>query len=82
VNEVIGTLWRAYSSKILDPIQADRIQRQETRRAFYAGASALFTTIMGNMTEGDEPQEADVQMLNNIWRELNAFSDAVGSGRA
>jgi biotin synthase-like enzyme len=63
-------------------MNAPQIQRQEMRRAFYAGASALFTIMTTQMTEGDEPQEADMNMMDDIHQELNDFSDAIGAGRA
>jgi hypothetical protein len=82
VTDLVGQRWRQYSSKILDPIQANQIQRQETRRAFYAGASALMTIILENMSSGDEVQESDLTMMDSLKAELDNFVAAVSSGRA
>lgn len=82
MTDHVGKRWRTYSSRVLDPIRADAIQRQETRRAFYAGASALMTIILENMSAGDEVQETDLAMMDNLKAELDNFVAAVGAGRA
>jgi hypothetical protein len=58
------------------------IQRIETRRAFYAGARAVYTEIMKGLTPGPDCQPADIHMLSEIDFELNAFLDAVKRGLA
>ena len=80
--KTLGEVWRAFTHRILDPINADRIQRQETRRAFYAGASAAVTILTGNLSEEGEPTEADFALLDNLVRELDSFGEAVRQGRA
>ena len=82
MTDHVGERWRKYSSRVLDPIQANQIQRQETRRAFYAGASALMTIVLENLEGGDEPTEADLAMMDNLKAELDNFVAAVGAGRA
>lgn len=81
-KKLIGEAWLKYSHAILDPIRADRIQRLETRRAFYAGASALLGSVMGELTPGDEPTEPDMDMMEDIQYELDEFvRSVVSSGR-
>lgn len=81
-KKLIGEAWLAYSHGVLDPIRADRVQRNETRRAFYAGASALFGSILSNLTPGGEPEEPDMEMMVGIQDELDDFVRAVSAGRA
>jgi hypothetical protein len=49
----IGEAWASYSAALLDPIGADAVQREETKRAFYGGAAATF----GIMLEAAELEE-------------------------
>lgn len=78
----LGEVWRMYTRLFLDPIQAERIQRQETRRAFYAGAQAVITIISNNLSEDQEPTEADFAMIDSIAKELADFRTAVEQRRA
>ena len=71
-----------YSHGILDPIRADRTQRLETKRAFYAGASALLGSVAQNLTPGEEPEEPDLEMMDDIQYELEEFVRSVVSGHA
>lgn len=80
--KTLAEVWRELSHRMLDPIGADRIQRQEMRRAFYAGANAAITIVTDNMSPSDEPTEADFALMDNLVKELNRFSEAVQSGRA
>lgn len=81
-RKLIGEAWLKYSHGILDPIRADRIQRQETKRAFYAGASSLLESVMRNLAPGDEPTEPDLTMMVDIQKELDDFVRSVTAGRA
>lgn len=71
-----------YSRLFLDPIAAERIQRQETRRAFYAGAQAVITIISSNLSEDREPTAEDFALMDSIAKELADFSEAVRQRRA
>lgn len=79
---ILRTAWLTYSHQILDPLKADAIQRQETRRAFYAGAQAVYGGILSNLTPGDQVEPADLNMLVAIEHELGAFTEAIKAGRA
>lgn len=62
------------------PTSASAIQVQECRRAFYAGAHALFQHIMRNFETGEEPTDADLRMMDEIDAELKAFALSVKRG--
>lgn len=79
---ILRRAWLDYEHTILDPIKADRIQRQETRRAFYCGAQSVFGGILSNLTPGEEPQEADLTMLSDVQAEIDAFTALIKAGRA
>lgn len=55
-------------------------ERAAHRRAFYAGAVALYSTLMTNLTEGDEPQPKDEAMLEHMHDELEEFAKQLESG--
>lgn len=76
--------WKTYAARILVPAGVARGSTQyvETRRAFYAGATALLGLICESLTPGDEPQPEDLRMMDEIDSELRAFADLVGSGMA
>lgn len=80
--KTLASVWRAYVRMILDPVGAERIQRQETKRAFYAGASAVITILTGNLSGEGEPQQADFDLMDSVVAELNSFSDAVQNNRS
>ena len=55
------------------PEDAPKIQIEEMRNAFFAGAQHLLGSIMSTLDQGDEPTEADLRRLNNIQVELDLF---------
>lgn len=72
--------WRSFLERVL-PAQAGEVQRREMKRAFYAGAQALYGTLMGGLTPGDDVHEPDLQMMANIHDDLERFGQDVSAGR-
>lgn len=72
--------WIEYSTKII-PKNAERTQRIETKRAFYAGASHLFYAINSVLTEDREPTEEDLQNMQNIYEELEKWLERIKEGK-
>lgn len=71
--------WRSYLRKVI-PDSAEVVQVVESRRAFYAGAAAMFAAInRASEPEDEERCVADIEKLNH---ELLAFEVAVREGRA
>ena len=68
----IDQAWRSYSERVI-PAHAGAVQRQEMRRAFYAGATTLLASIMVALDPGTEPTDADLQRMQGIQDELDQF---------
>ncbi len=77
---VVLEQWNSYRITLLPG--APPIQIAECKRAFYAGAQALFFKIMVGLTPGSEAEEADMKMLTDVQTKLNQFAEDVLTGRA
>ncbi len=64
--------WDKYH-RIVVPKDAPEIQIKETRQAFYAGAAVLWQSIMVVMSAEAEPTDQDIQYMDDIQTELDAF---------
>lgn len=71
-GRIIEAGWQGLRLMAVPP-GAPEIQLREMRKAFFAGAQHLFSTIMRTLDPGDEPTEADMRRLDNIQAELDAF---------
>lgn len=65
--------WILYRDKVI-PKDAPRVQQEESRKAFYAGAITLFSMIM-ETTDG--PEEQGEAFLTKINEEIIAHIDEV-----
>lgn len=52
---------------------APKVQLEEMRNAFFAGAQHLFASIMSILDPGAEPTDKDLERMDLIDRELKAF---------
>lgn len=77
----IATAWFAYRGKCV-PEDASAIQVQETRRAFYAGATTFLAIVMANPEPGIEATVDDLRMMDEIDAELKQFAVDVAKGRS
>lgn len=64
---VIANEWRCFAQTVL-PKGVGEVQRVETRRAFYAGAAAMFGVLMRHPGSDDELFEVVVREFAD-WRE-------------
>lgn len=55
------------------PDDAPKLQLQEMRKAFFAGAQHLFGSIMTILDEDREPTAADLRRMDLIDKELRGF---------
>lgn len=55
------------------PDNAPKVQLDEMRMAFFAGAQHLFGSIMSILDPGDEPTDDDMRRMDLIAKELDAF---------
>jgi hypothetical protein len=70
-------LWESYVAEVL-PKDAPPIQRQECRRAFYAGAVAVFGLLTNSVGVNDEdPTAEELAAIGGIAEELNVYLDEV-----
>ncbi len=67
----IKDAWEIYRKGI--PSGAPRVQVDETRKAFYGGAMAIFVALTTGVSEGDEVKEEDMDMMSSLEKELEAF---------
>jgi len=77
----IGEQWETYRTKVI-PKSAGAVQLQETRRAFYAGAEAMYRVVMEMLSPESEPTEADIQAMQEIMQEMASFAKDVVDGKA
>lgn len=54
---------------------APAVQLQEMRKAFFAGAHHLFSSIISHLDDGDEPTTEELERLDKIDEELRRFGD-------
>lgn len=55
------------------PEDAGKVQLDEMRTAFFAGAQHLFASILGILDDDREPTEADLSRMGQIQSELDGF---------
>lgn len=72
--------WDSFFEQVIPPT-AGAAQLQETRRAFYAGAWAMFCLIAAS--EADEaPPEQWAAYLEGLRKECMGFNEAILDGKA
>lgn len=76
---LIEKSWQSYRNEVI-PEATSATQVIECRRAFYAGAQGLFTTILTILEPGAEPTDGDLETMNSIAAELKRFVDQVKVG--
>lgn len=81
MSETLNESWDSYAERVL-PKNAPPVQIQETRRAFYAGAQALFTNVMQALDPGTEPTADDLRYMDALVLELAQFFADVKAGKA
>ncbi len=77
---LIADGWATFAERVL-PTDAGAVQRQETKRAFFAGAGEILNRILYNLDEGTEPTEPDLSMMDDIDHEIRQFVEDVKAGR-
>lgn len=68
--------WQSYRRMVV-PADAGDVQINETRQAFFAGASILFTALIHGVSEGPEVQPADEQLMADLQREIDEFGQQI-----
>jgi hypothetical protein len=53
----------------------------DLRRTFFGGASALWFLVMNKLSEGQDVTDADMEMAQNLHREIFQFNEDVKAGK-
>lgn len=77
----LGREWVDYHMRIV-PKDAPPVQVQETRRAFYSGATILLSLIMTGLSPEEDPTEDDLRKMDQLKAEMDQFWKDVEEGRA
>ena len=72
----IQEAWETFA-RMAVPKGASFAQHADMRGAFFVGALELFSMITGNLTESSEPEERDLQMMDEIYNELHEFKTTI-----
>lgn len=78
--KLIADAWRDYEIKVV-PLNAPEVQRTESRRAFYAGAIAVFTGVLSMLEPGMEPTDNDLKKMDDLFKEIKQYKADVAEGR-
>lgn len=79
-KKLIENGWNPYAEHVL-PSGASAVQKQETRRAFYAGAGLLFEAITNAVGPDDVSEDAGMVILESVDAEIRAFLRDVKAGK-
>lgn len=80
-RQLMAEQWDTFSRAVL-PRDCSPIQRQEMRRAFYAGAQGILHGVMAAFAPEHEPTVADLKIMADLEIELSDFADLIKNGRA
>jgi hypothetical protein len=75
---IIAGGYALYRQQVM-PADAGPVQLAETEQAFFAGAQHLFASIMSVLDPGSEPTNADLQRMDFIAQELEAFGQKLAA---
>ncbi len=75
-KKYIADGWKSYQQLVMDP-KAGQVQVDETKQAFYAGASLLWYALMFTLEPDAEPTELDMQRMDDINTEVEAFGQKI-----
>lgn len=70
-NYIVEKL-ESYLREVVGPL-APPVQIEETRRAFMAGAGALFAIVIGGLSVTEGVTGADNELMHSVYAELEAW---------
>jgi hypothetical protein len=76
----IAAAWASFERNVLADVGA--VPRNEMRRAFYAGASGLFFSVLGVLERGKNATEGDSVKVDDLHQEITRFRADLNKGRA
>lgn len=73
----IKTEWDSLWASIDPKGKLSKVQKTEMRKAFYAGAAAVFYKLVKGVSPGGEPTDQDMKLFEDIDAELREFAASV-----
>lgn len=73
--------WDSFARAVL-PVGTSPLQRQEMRRAFYAGAEGIMDAMAKAMGPSDTVTPEELETVAELHLELREFAKLVKAGRA
>lgn len=73
--------WDQFARAVL-PHGVSDVQRREMRRAFYAGGESILFRVIQSFAPESEPTPEDLEIMEELDRELKEFAQLVKAGRA
>lgn len=80
-RRLMAEQWDSFARAVLSK-DAPAVQRQEMRRAFYAGAQGIMFGVIMALAPESEPTPEDLQIMENLQTELDEFIELIKAGRA
>lgn len=80
-RQLIAEQWDQFVREVI-PKDAPAHQKQEMRRAFYAGGVAIFFLMLNGVSDADESTPDDLAMMRGLDKELQDFAESVKAGRS
>jgi hypothetical protein len=74
-GKLVNGGWEIFDRFILDPT-APAIQRDEMRKAFFAGAQHVFMCLHAGLDPDEEPTENDMKRMDLLETELTQFGES------
>ena len=71
-GSMVETGFAAYCAIVLPG--ADKAEKDRHRIAFFAGAQHVFATLIGVMSDHDDPTPADLMRMDKLHAELETFA--------
>jgi hypothetical protein len=77
---IIADGWKEYRTQVISP-DAPEVQLIECKRAFFAGARSLMSSMQALIDLNEEPTEDQMLMLDDIEDEMARYAQDVLTGR-
>lgn len=80
MKTLIADAWRDFEIQIV-PLDASEVQRTECRRAFYAGAISMWSSLLSMLDPGVDPTENDMKAMDGVKAEIDQYAEDLRAGR-
>jgi hypothetical protein len=78
----IAEQWDQFARLVFKDTAVSPVQKQEMRRAFYAGADAIMTAIMRDASTDEAMTEDDMFIADDFESEIRDFAERLKKGLA